>query len=316
VLLLAACDGKAAGEHSNGRMLMASAKDELLRNAGAPLGKYYVNLKMLRAGPTSQAVLQSDAMRSADECEADITFWRSKGVDDGDRIFSYDFNDHPRAQKNTLPFSEMTAICKEYRPLFARYKVAYDLLQAEGMLARMREYLKPDDPVVTANMIAEYERLSNPVTCANALAQARKIDPAMKVGKRNLPLEVFSTEVAEPLATVAPKWIADARAAFRARNEKIAAPYVAAGIAGQKLDLIVSYGGVYWRLKGGERTDDPQKLARAAVLFQWLSAPDSDDPRFEINTVRRYEFKGNALARVTEKRYRRPEGANLNDAFD
>jgi hypothetical protein len=294
---------------------MASTKDELLRSAGAALGKYYVNLKMLRADPASQGVLQADALRSADECDADIALWRSKGVQDADPIFSYDFNDHPQAQKNTLALMEMEAICKEYRPLYARYKVAYDLLQAEGVLKRMQEYLKPDDPAITANMIAEYERLSNPVTCENALNDARKLDPAMKAGRKNLSLGAFQAEVAGVLAAVAPQWIAAARAAFRARNETLAAPYIAAGIGGQKLDLIVSYGGIYWRLEGGERTDDPRKLAEASVLFHWLSAKDSDDPRFEINTIRRYRFNGNALAEVTEKRYRRREGASLDDAF-
>lgn len=316
VLLLAACSGEAADQDSGGRTMMASTKDELLRNAGSALGKYYVGLKLLRQGPTSQAVLSSDALRSADECEADIEYWHDKGVGPSDAIFSYDFNDHPKAQRNTVPFAEMDAICKEYRPLFARYKIAYDLLQAEAALARMRDYLKPDDPVVTASMVTLYERMSNPAVSRSALAEARKIDPAMKVGKRNLSLDQFEAEVSNVLTDVAPKWIADARAAVRARNEKIAAPYVAAGISGQKLDLLVSYDGVYWRLKGGERTDDAKKLAKASVLYHWLSIKDDEYPLFEINTIRRYEFKGNALVGVTEKRYRRPEGADLSDAFN
>lgn len=316
VALLAACGDGAAEQDSDRRTTMASAEGELLRNAGTALGKYYVSLKLLRQGPTSPGVLSSSELPSADACEADIASWRGKGVGKSDGIYSTDFNDHPKAQpRNTIAFAEMEAICEEYRPLFARYKVAYDLLQAEGMLTRMREYLKPDDPVVTASMIGTYERLSNPAVVRSALAEGRKIDPAMKVGKRNLALGQYEKEVYDVLVDVAPKWIADARAALRARNKEIAAPYIAAGISGQKLDLIVSYSGVYWRLEGGGRTDDAKKLAKASVLFHWLSMEDPDDSRYEINTVRRYEFKGNDLAQVTEKRYRRPKGADLDDAF-
>jgi hypothetical protein len=294
VLLFAAC----------GSENMAKDKSELLRGAGEVFGKYYVALKALQAGPTSPGVIQGDELRSADDCEADLEFWRKQGVDDDDALFSYDFNAHPKAQKNTVPFSEARSICKQFRPLYARYRVAYDLYRAEGTLARMREYLKPDDPAITGNMIAEYERTSNPKVVISALEEARKLEPGMKVGKRKLSLDAFEAEVATPLKDVAPKWIAAARAAFRARNEKLAAPYIAAGVAGEKLDLVVTYGGVYWRLEGGERTDDAKKIARASLLFQWLEMKDPEDQRFDIHTIRRYEFDGNKLRGVTEKRYR------------
>jgi hypothetical protein len=257
-------------------------------------------------------VIQGDELRSSEDCESDLEFWRKQGIGDDEAIFSYDFNAHPKAQKNTVPFSEARRICEQYEPLYARYRVAYDLYRAEGTLARMREYLKPDDPAITANLIAEYERTSNPRMVANALAEARKLEPDMKVGKRKVSLDSFEAEVAAPLKDVAPRWIADARAAFRARNEKLAAPYIAAGIAGEKLDLVVTYGGVYWRLEGGERTDDARKIARAPVLFQWLEMKDPEDQRFDIHTIRRYEFGGNKLLGVTEKRYRVLGGNQLN----
>jgi hypothetical protein len=219
VLLFAAC----------GSENMAKDKSELLRGAGEVFGKYYVALKALQDGPTRDAVIRGDELRPADDCDSELEFWRKEGVGEGDAIFSYDFNAHPKAKQNTVPFSEARAICKEYRPLYARYRAAYDLYRAEGTLARMREYLKPDDPVVTPGMIAEYERTSNPKVVANALKEARKLDPDLKVGMRKLSLDSFESEVAAPLKDFAPKWIADARAAFRTRNEKLAAPYVAAG---------------------------------------------------------------------------------------
>src|SRR5688572_5671688 len=112
VLLFAAC----------GSENMAKDKSELLRGAGEVFGKYYVALKALQAGPTSPGVIQGDELRSADDCEADLEFWRKQGVDDDDALFSYDFNAHPKAQKNTVPFSEARSICKQFRPLYARYR--------------------------------------------------------------------------------------------------------------------------------------------------------------------------------------------------
>jgi hypothetical protein len=290
-----------------------TSKEERLREAGARLGKYYVGLKLLREGPTDTA-LMSEALRSADQCEADIEYWRGQGVADGDRIFSYDLNDHPKARDNTVPFSEFQAICREYRPLHARYKVARDLYVAEGALESMRNS-SPDESYLTGDRIAELERDSNRILIAEALAGARGFDQTTTVGRDGISLAEYETRVAGPLAELGPRWLAAARAALRARNAKAAAPYVAAGIAGQKLDLIVSYEGVYWRLPGGGRTDDPKKLAKANVLFQWLESQDPDDPRYTLNTIRRYQFDGNDLENVSEKRYRRPRNASLEDTF-
>ena len=221
-------------------------KDELLREAGAALGKYYAAVKKLRRQPRL-----GEALGSPEDCEHEIEAWRARGVKDDDWIFSYEFNDHPKAKQNTIPLAEMGPICAEYRPLWQRYKVAYDLTQAEGTLMRIQDgYVKPDDAIVTAQMIGDYERAGNQATCRAALAAARALDPAMKVGNKNRTLDKFEAEVCEPLGTVVPKWVAAARAALRARNEKAAAPFKAAGIGGQKLDLLVGYAGVYWRLPG------------------------------------------------------------------
>ena len=290
---------------------MQGDKEEILRAAGEALGKYYSNLKQLRARPTS-----SDAMRSPEDCEAEIEAWRAKGVADGDRIFSYDFNDHEKAKDNRIALADMAAICAEYRPLHARYKVDYDLRQAEGILMRIRDgFAKPEEAWLTAQAITDYERAGDPQACRTTLAAARKIDPAMRVGQQQLSLDAFEDAVAKPLADVVPKWVAAARAALRARNEKVAAPYVAAGITGQKLDLIVAYAEVYWRLPGGERTDDAKKLAKASVMFQWLEAADRFDPRYVVHTIRRYQFRGDMLDGVSEQRVRRPKGADVLDLF-
>jgi hypothetical protein len=210
----------------------------------------------------------------------------------------------------------MKALVASYRPLYARYKVAFDLWKAENALKSMRDYTKPDESYVDGQMIVDNERWGDPDACRAAVTAARALDPELRVGSDRLSLDDFAAKVCEPLGTVTRGWVSAARAALRARNEAAAAPYAAAGIKGDKLDLIVSYSGVYWRLKGGERTDDPKKLADASVLFQWLEAPDRADPRWTIHTIRRYEFKGNSLAGVSEKQYRRPKGADVSDVFN
>ncbi len=117
------------------------------------------------------------------------------------------------------------------------------------------------------------------------------------------------------LAEHVPAWVATARASYRARRAKEAAPFVAAGITGEKLDLLVTYVGVSWRLPGGEKTDAPARLAKAPVLYQLLDSQDKDDPRYLIYTVRRYQFSGDRIARVSESQARRHYQAAVSDLF-
>jgi hypothetical protein len=284
---------------------------ELLRDAGDALGKYYMHLKTLRRNP-----ITSDKIPSPDQCAAAIAAWKARGVKDADPIESFDLNDHPKSKQNKIPLAEMESVCAEYRKLYPRYKIAYDLRQADGILMRIREgFVKPDDSMVSSHMIEEYERGGDPAACQASLAAARALDPAMKVGNKGLTLDQYQTQVLEPLSTAVPQWVAAARAALRARNAKAAAPFVAAGISAQKLDLMVQYEGVYWRLPGGERTDDAKKLAAASVLFQWLEAEDRVDPRYVLHTIRRYQFKGNDLDKVTETQHRIVKGGKLGDVF-
>ncbi len=292
---------------------MAKAKKDkgpLLEEAGEALGKYYADLKRVRNNPRT-----IDVLRPPEDFEAEIEAWREKGLEGGDRVSHYEFYDHPEQKDNAVPFSAMKALLAEYRPLYAAYKAVFDLSMAENAFRSMSDYVKPDESFITAETIADCERKGDPKACLAALKAARAVDPEMRVGMRSMSLDEFEAQICKPLGEVTRGWTAAARAALRARNEKAAAPYQAAGIGGQKLDLIVAYAGVSWRLKGGEASDEPKKLAKASVLFHWLDAPDRIDPRYMINTIRRYEFKGNDLAGVSEERFRRPKGADLSDAF-
>lgn len=297
------------------QLAWADDHSELLRSAGDDLGQYYRNVLALQRSPTS-----SDALRSPDDCLAAVTAWKSKGVKTSDRIFSYDFNQHPKAKDNTIPLSEMPAVCEQYRPLYARYKAVFDLTTYAGTLMKIRDgFVKPGDSVLTDHLITEYETLGDAAACRSAAKTAVDLDTKLKVQGAGsvgaVAVADFETKVCDELAKLVPTFVADARAKLKEHMKEVLAPYVAAGIAGDKLDLIGKYEGVEWRLTGGKVTSDPAALAKAAVIFQWLEAEDREDARYVIHTIRKYQFKGNTLAGTSEKQYRRKKGADVGNVF-
>jgi len=211
-------------------------------------------------------------------------------------------------------------ICAEYRTLYARYKVHFDLVGYAGTLLKIRDgFVKPGDSVLTERLIAEYAAAGDATACKAAAAAAVALDPKLVIrGAGSVGTVVVgdaAAKICEPLAQLVPTFVADARAALAERMKRVLAPYVAAGIGGDKLALIAKYEGVAWRLRGGARTDDPKRLAQADVLFQWLEAPDRDDPRYVIHTIRAYRFRGNTLAGTSEKQVRRRVGDDVGNMF-
>jgi hypothetical protein len=291
----------------------ADSKDELLRQAGEQLGVYYKWVTALTRTPTS-----SEELPPAERCDADVKAWKDKGVKDGDRIFSYDFNAHPKAKDNTIPLSEMKTVCIAYRALYAPYKIDHDLRIFDGTLMKIRDgVVKPGDSVLTAHVIDTYEQQGDPAACKATVAAATAADPTMLTNgiSGRLTLTEYETKVCEPLAKLHPQFIADARAALAKNTAATMAPYTAAGIGGAKLELLAKYDGVSWRLPGGAVTDDPKRLAKASTLFQWLEAEDKDDSRYIVHTIRKYRFKGNDLVDTSEKQYRRKQGAPVGNVF-
>lgn len=289
------------------------AHADVLHDAGEALGVYYRHVRELTRVPTSP-----DELPSADQCDADVAAWKGKGVKDGDRIVSFDFNAHPQAKDNAIDFAEMPAVCAAYRPLYAAYKLDFDLELYDSTLMKVRDgFIKPGDGVLTAAELDRLERAGDPAACKATVLAAAGTNAAMKTNGSSgrLSLADFDAKVCDVLATVMPPFLADARAALAANTEQTAAPYTAAGIAGAKLALLVKYDGVEWRLVGGKVTGEPAKLAKASVLFQWLEGDDPDDPRYVIHTIRKYRFKGNALVDSSERQYRRKAGAPVGNVW-
>lgn len=97
-----------------------------------------------------------------------------------------------------------------------------------------------------------------------------------------------------------------------ANAAKARAPFMKAGIEGDKLALMLQYDGSVF-LPGGAASDNLRRYAAASSLFVWLTSdPDGDD--YVVHTVRKYQFKGNKLVRDSEKTYRKKRGANLGAA--
>lgn len=96
--------------------------------------------------------------------------------------------------------------------------------------------------------------------------------------------------------------------------DPVRAKWEAAGVRGDKLDLMVRTDGFRWRLPGGEQTDDPVKIAAAPVLFQWLVTQDPADAAFEIHTIRAYRFIRGALS-ITDRTLHIAVGDDPGDVF-
>jgi hypothetical protein len=194
-----------------------------------------------------------------------------------------------------------------------------DLVRFDGVLMRIRDgFVKPGDSMLTPSVINTYEKDGSPAACQMTVAIAKGRNPLMVVQTvtRRVPIAEFEAKVCDELAKVHPQFIAQARGERYRQLLKTMAPYAAAGVGGKKLELMVQYDGVYWRLPGGRRTEDPKALAAANTLFHWLEAVDPEDPRYVIHTIRRFHFNGNDLVSVSEKAYRRAKGAEPGNVFE
>jgi len=90
---------------------------------------------------------------------------------------------------------------------------------------------------------------------------------------------------------------------------KAKAPYLKAGIKGDKLDLMLEYSGSLF-LAGKRAPTGLKPYAAASTMFSW-STSDPDDNDYVVHTVRKYMFKGNTLVKTSEKTYRTRRGENL-----
>ena len=248
------------------------------------------------------------------KCTAAIAWARENGLEDEDRLSDSRFEGAPGATKSgnsnpAIRLADAPALCAAYaktsRGLVAQFEAARALAPYVSQLTWMANVTPGqggDAPVQNLAKAGEECRAA----VDRAVAAGARLDGKLVVKEVEKTLEQARRDVCEALATQAPEYIARHREATREKREKAMAPYRAAGISGQKLELMIQYDGVYWRGVGGNTVTDPRDLAKAQVLFHWLEAADG------TQVVRRYQFAGQKLLRTSEKTYRRQPGS---DAF-
>jgi hypothetical protein len=143
---------------------------------------------------------------------------------------------------------------------------------------------------------------------------AAKVDPAtrFKVG--------ITGHMAQTIAEIKPNVCdyarAEAKRIYKDRTEKAdteRAPYVKAGIAGDKLDFVLKNDdGSIW-LSGKREAVDAKALAKASTMFLWTTG-EPDGWNYVVHDVYKYVFKGNNLVKTTSKSYRTKYGVKLGAA--
>jgi hypothetical protein len=130
---------------------------------------------------------------------------------------------------------------------------------------------------------------------AGGLAATQKLE----IGTDSITLGEAKARYCDKLLAWAASYGGASAKAKAAASEKVTAKYTKHGIKGDRLKLMVEYDDVRWRGKGCEYIDDPAKLAKAPLLFQWLENADG------THTIRRYQFKGDKLAGTTNKTFKK-----------
>jgi hypothetical protein len=196
------------------------------------------------------------------------------------------------------------AVCAEFAKWSRLVVVRHALDTALGAL----EWLKEIDP--ETNHESNGKHLADKAkACRDALATARAQglpeDVELLVSSRGdlkVTLARADAELCTPLADAADKFAGEVTAAKKARFDRIAKPYKAAGIGGERLELLVEHDGIQFYGAGKVELSSPSKLAHAKVLFEL----GHDDTSW---TIIRYELRGDKLVSTTTQTFdREPNG--------
>jgi hypothetical protein len=118
---------------------------------------------------------------------------------------------------------------------------------------------------------------------------------------RTLTLAAAKAEVCAKVAAIATTFAQDVERERLAAWERIAAPYKAAGVKGERLDYLVS-GHRYAKYGvGGVELTTIKQLAKAKVMFEMLTGQG-------VVTLRRTEFKGDKLVGTSTQEFERRPG--------
>lgn len=210
-----------------------------------------------------------------------------------------------------ITLDDAKAICDQYvkhLPMFRALQAFAMETEEAAQKLRWLDLVKPGEGSSGREVAMSPERCKKAVEGAKAAGVAGTAK--VKTKDTTYALDEVKTKLCDALATNVPAYIEKEKVIKAAELKQKMAPFAKAGIKGKRLELFAQYWGVYWRLPGGKRTDDPAELAKAKVAFQWLEITDPVDASYVINTVRRYAFKGNDYT-ISEKTYRTKRGDDV-----
>jgi hypothetical protein len=247
-------------------------------------------------------------------CEAAIHWAREHGLEDTDVLRDPSFEHAPNGRRSgnyhyEINLGEAAALCSAYATASRTFRLQAEAGKALEPFAATLLWMAnvaPGEGGRDAVSRLEKAAAECPAAVDKAVAAGAHLDGKVVVRDVEKTLEKARKDICDGLAAKVPDYLARHKEAVRARREQTLAPYKAAGMGGDKLELMIAYDGVYWRGVGGDVVSDPTKLARATVLFHWLEDAQG------THTIRRYQFSGNKLVKKSEKTYFKRPGS---DAF-
>jgi hypothetical protein len=280
----------------------ALAHADAAKQLAKDLDLHFSYYEMYRDDPGSRASMLDRDPNPAD-CAAAIAKARKAGLGDDVKIYAYAFKSFDEADYDDKREAYMTLggldqMCKVWKDAVKLAPVAALMTK---LLSSKRVYSIGDDYSSLGKSMGEVfvkEGKDCFVQLDAAIAAGAVADRKVKIGEGTMTLQEARTKVCQEFLDWGVMVTGRIKESHAADREKRAAPYVAAGVAGAKLELFLEYDDVYWR--GGancQRIYDIKQLAKAKALFHWLENPDG------THTIRKYTFNGNKVSGPVSKTY-------------
>lgn len=282
----------------------AHADDQAATTSAAEdLGQYAAHLARTRAHAGEQWAVSAPA---AKDCDAVIKRARGAGLADDTKLFNWGFGEldeaHFANHDAYILLGEAPKLCADYAAWLKVIMPAH-LVEAAASTIETIGSIEPEawGPYVADQWAEQARECTKGVT--DALAAGVPADRKTMIVDAQLTLGEGEQRYCQGLLAESKSMGEKIAAAHAADLAKRSEPWKQAGFTGDRLDLMVEHDLIDWMGKGCQRITDMKALKRASVLFQWWETDDG------VITIRRFQFKGDKLARTTEKTYTLRENA-------
>jgi hypothetical protein len=232
-----------------------------------------------------------DELKEFGKCRAALA--KARKLKPTTRLQSGFFNVHPKAVQDgsdwVITVADIPWLCDEIDRAMVRGSLAASLADAK----RYRDTLAARPELDPRARLGDGDHDRDRAKACEAAVAAERATGATSLAWNGTTYDL--AEAAELCKSLA-AWSEHMNRSAEANFEKVAPPYRALGIDGDRLRLFVQYANVSFRGRGCEKIDDDAVLARQKYVYQWLENADG------THTIRKYTFKGNRYT-VSEKRY-------------